>query len=135
MRAAVVSCMLVLASCTTVPKHPRPVYVYSSKVVCSPDQIDPVSLESVEWKAVVGQHASGGETASWLALTPEGYQTLVLNLTKILAQSEQMSAALTYYKECVATANEGRPHPSEEELEALKPDPDVRHWWRFWKPK
>ena len=126
------SCTFVLTGCSTPAKIvEKPVYVNRPAPVLP--QVQPIEQQQFEWviitednfEEVIKAFEAQNKRLVFFAVTPEGYETLILNMADTRRYIAQQKAIISAYKTYADT-------PPETPKEATPAKEEAKPIWKFW---
>ena len=87
--------MVLLAGCTT--NKPRDVVTVTDHIrtCANPPKADKVIMRTVKFSIIKDEYG-----IYWIAVTPEGYKNLGINMQEIMQHIKQKNAIIKYYESC-----------------------------------
>lgn len=97
-------CSLFLAGCNTTTVYDKPVLVDRTELIVP--QVQPVSQSNMQWIVITPENANqkmkelqADGILTVLALTPEGYKNLSMNVAELRRYIQQQHAVIAAYQE------------------------------------
>ncbi len=97
-------CSLFLAGCNTTTVYDKPIIVDRTELIVP--QVQPVTQSNMRWIVITPENANqkfkelqSEGVVSVLALTPEGYKNLSMNVAELRRYIQQQHAVIAAYQE------------------------------------
>lgn len=88
---------LILSGCQHITEKPIDISTEHTSSCATPPTASPIGMRDFVWVVVIDK-----DGRKWVAISPEDYEKLSLNMADIIAMVEQKNSIISYYKKCIA---------------------------------